>query len=138
MGGSDVFGRPPIKMIAITILMISVAALVQFFVVFTRSLVLTYGKVELAPTTRRVAGLPNGIEGDEFRRLVVLAQVYPGPGDDHLEIHAVSAYFTFVELLGVCVKRLVPRLGAWTERERAGCAYFAAVILDRRVATIAE
>jgi hypothetical protein len=123
-------------MISATIFLISVAALVQFFVGFTRSLVATYSQVEISPKTREVAGLPDSIGGDEFRRLVLLAQVYPGPGDDHLEIRAVSAYYAIVNLLGGCLKMLAPRLHAWTQRERAGCAYFAAVTLERRIAAI--
>jgi hypothetical protein len=82
LGDSNSVGYPTKKMISATIFLISVAALVQFFVGFARSLVATYSQVEISPKTREVAGLPGSIGGDEFRRLVLLTHVYPGPGDD--------------------------------------------------------
>jgi hypothetical protein len=38
---------------------------------------------------------------------------------------------TFVRKVG---NRMLPSLNVWMERERSGCAYFAAITLDRRIA----
>ena len=120
------------------IAMFSVGALVQFFVVYCRSLLATYSKAEIAPKTLEVAGLTSDITGGEFRRLLLLARVYPDPGDDHTEMHAVSAYYNVVSMLRALFGFVAPLVLAWAERERAGCAYFAAVTLDRRIAGARE
>ena len=39
-----------------------------------------------------------------------------------------------LNLLEKTIGRHLPSLHFWTEQERAGCAYFAVVLLDRRIA----
>jgi|HubBroStandDraft_1064217.scaffolds.fasta_scaffold134956_2 hypothetical protein len=121
-------------MIAALICVISVAALVQFFVSYTRSLVAAYRKVEISAQVREVAGLSNqGMEGDDFMRLLQLVRMCPEQGDDGFEIRTVGIYYSF---LNVSRKLLhsFRDLAAWIEQEREHCAYFAAVALDRRIA----
>ncbi len=122
-------------MIAALILVVSVAALLQFFVSYCRSIIAASGKTELSEQAREVTGIENrSVRGDEFPRLVQLAGLCPEPGDDHREIRAVRGYYSLLNLLRAALGRLAPAVGAWTERERQGCAYFAAVALDRRIA----
>src|SRR5574337_1943347 len=120
-------------MIATLILVISVAALLQFFVSYCRSVIAACNKRELSEQAREVTGIEDHVvNGEEFGRLLQLVRICPEPGDDGNEIRAVSAYFRLLELLRSLARPLAPAVAAWTEQERAGCAYFAAVALDRR------
>jgi hypothetical protein len=122
-------------MIAALILLVSVAALLQFFVSYCRSVIAACSKKELSEQAREVTGIENRlVRGDEFHRLVQLVHLCPEPGDDQNEIRAVRGYFGLLSLLRVVFNNLAPAVTKWAERERAGCAYFAAVALDRRIA----
>ena len=120
------------------IVVLSAGALVQFFVVYCRSLVAAYSQVEIAPKTRQLAAVSDSIAGEEFRRLLVLAHVFPAPGDDGAEIHAVSAYYNFVSTVRALFGFVAPHVLAWANNERSACPYFAAVTLDRRIAAVRE
>lgn len=125
-------------MIAAFILAISLGTFCQFFVSYCRSLVLVYSKVELSPQARRMAGLEDRApRGEEFHRLVQLVRLCPERGDDRMELRAVRAYYGLLSLLR-SVRLLVPSAAVWVESERAACAHFAAVALDRRMASNGE
>lgn len=122
-------------MIAALIFVVSVAALLQFFISYCRSLVAAYRKWDLSEEAREVTGIEGQqVAGDEFLRLLQLVRLCPEPGDDTVEIRAVSSYFGLLNLLRSVSRSVLPKLLAWVEREREGCAYFAAVALDRRIA----
>ncbi len=122
-------------MIAALILVISLAALLQFFVSYCRSAIATCSKKELSEQAREVTGIQDhGVAGEEFQRLVQLVGLCPEPGDDRFEIRAVRNYYRLLSLVRALMRRLAPGVASWAERERAGCAYFAAVALDRRIA----
>lgn len=122
-------------MIAALILVVSLAALLQFFVSYCRSLIAASSKLELSEQARDVTGIQNRIvRGDEFQRLLQLIGLCPGPGDDTGGIRAVRGYFGLLNLLRAVSARLAPTVVLWAEHERASCAYFAAVALDRRIA----
>jgi hypothetical protein len=46
----------------------------------------------------------------------------------------VSAYFHLLGFLRRLSEWTIPSATAWIEAERGGCAYVAAVVLDRRIA----
>ncbi len=122
-------------MIAALILVISLAALLQFFVSYCRSAIAACSKKELSEQAREVTGIQDhGVAGEEFQRLVQLVGLCPEPGDDRFEIRAVRKYYRLLSLVRALMRRLAPSVASWAERERAGCAYFAAVALDRRIA----
>jgi hypothetical protein len=66
--------------------------------------------------------------------LLQLISLCPEPGVDSLEVRAVALYFRLLDaarlLLGVGISSAT----TWIESERSGCAYAAAVVLDRRIA----
>jgi len=122
-------------MIAALIVVISIAALLQFFVSYCRSVIAAYSKVELSEQVRDVAGIAaQAVDGDEFRRLVSLVRVCPERGDDGLEIRLVSGYHRMLGATKGMLRSILPAVAVWAERERAHCAYFAAAALDRRIA----
>jgi hypothetical protein len=125
-------------MISAAILVLSVGALAQFFFAYCRSLLATYGTVELSPKTKQTAGICDEVAAGQFRRLLVLVSVYPDPGDDAFEIRAISAYYSLVRFFRALFGFVAEPIRHWADRELASCAYFAAVSLDRRIAPARE
>lgn len=122
-------------MIPAFILVVSTVFLVQFFVTYCRSLIAAYRQVDLSEDAREVTGIEDHIvHGDDFRRLLQLVWLCPESGDDRFEIGAVRLYYVLLNSLRAFGRPLVPAVATWAEREREGCAYFAAVALDRRIA----
>lgn len=122
-------------MIAALILWVSLAALLQFFVSYCRSLIAASNKATLSLEVREVAGISGRpVPGDDFRRLLQLVQLCPESGEDRNRLRAIRAYFGLVSLVRAAVENLAPSVAAWAETERQACSYFAAVVLDRRIA----
>lgn len=121
-------------MIAALILVVSLAALLQFFVSYCRSLIAASSGEELSSQTREIAGIAGRrVPGDDFPRLVQLAELCPESGHDRNRLRAVGAYFHMVSLLRSLMTSLAPAVALWAEAERQACSYFAAVALDRRI-----
>jgi len=121
-------------MIAAIILAASLVFLVQFFIAYCRSLLAKSYALELSPETHQVTGIEDHlIHRDDFRRLVQLVELCPEPGNDGAQLKAVRVYYSLVKGL----RAVMGSLGSvrdWTEKEQASCGYFAAVVLDRRIA----
>lgn len=121
------------SMIALPILLLAVAALLHFFVSYCRSLVAVYSEVPVSEEALQLVDVEGrAFHGDEFRRIVRLISMCPERGDDRLEVTAVRAYYFVLNLLHL-VQRIVPVTLPWLGTERAACAHFAAVALDRRI-----
>ncbi len=122
-------------MIPALIFVVSLAALLQFFVSYCRSVIAAGTKQELSEHAREITGIHNRlVKAEEFRRLVQLAQLCPEPGNDHHAFRAVRLYYRLLSGLRALLSTLAPAVVQWAEHEREGCAYFAAVALDRRIA----
>jgi hypothetical protein len=121
-------------MMAALILVLSVAALLQFFISYCRSLIAASSKQPLSAEVQDVTGIKTAATGDQFARVVQLLQLCPDRPEDRNGIQAVGAYFSLLGFVRATVARLAPSMLAWTEAERGQCAYFAAVTLDRRIA----
>jgi hypothetical protein len=121
-------------MIAALICVISVAAFLQFFVSYCRSILASSRKFELSARVREVTGIANhGVAADDFKRLLQLVRLCPERGDDRSEIRAVGVYYSLLAVINFVAGSVTPALAAWSERERQNCSYFAAVALDRRI-----
>lgn len=126
-------------MIPALLFLLSIAAVVQFSLAFCRSLLLTYGKVELSDRVREVTGLTGEtVAAGEFSRLMNLVRLAPDPGDDAMEIRSVSAYHSLVVIERWLMSLVSEKACDWCENELRRCAHFAAVTLDRRLAPAAE
>jgi hypothetical protein len=121
-------------MMAAIILVFSVAALLQFFVSYCRSLIAASAKHALSAEVQDVAGIANRASGEDFARVVQLLRLCPDRPDDRGEVRAIGAYFHLLSLVKATLAKAVPSMLAWTEAERGQCTYFAAVTLDRRIA----
>ena len=120
-------------MIAVIILVLSILALIQFFVSYCRSLLTAYGEVEISHDVRQLADCDDRpLRSADFGRIVRLLQLSPEKVDDRAELRAVRAYYAIVRLLGAA-RGLASGLGGWAEGEQMACVHFAAVALDRRI-----
>jgi len=122
-------------MIPILIFGISVLTMLQFFVSYCHSLIAESRAYELSEQGREISGVTGRIvRGDQFSRLLQLIAVCPEPGGDSGQVRAVSLYFGLLGLVRVLFGWIEPAVAGWIESERSGCAYLAAVMLDRRIA----
>lgn len=120
-------------MTASIIFVISIAALLQFFISYCRSLIAASSKQVLSPEVKDVTGIQKFASGEDFNRVMQLLQLCPERPEDRNSIQAIGAYFKMLNFLRSTVARIVPSMQAWTELERGQCAYFAAVALERRI-----
>ena len=121
-------------MIAGLILMFSLVALLQFFVSYCRSLIVASSREPLSIQARDVTGIIGmTAPGSEFPRFMQLLQLCPERPEDRGPVRAVRIYFRLLNAVRAFAG-IVPRLVSWAEGERGRCAYFAAVVLDRRIA----
>jgi len=122
-------------MIALLIFVISALTLLQFFVSYCHSLIAESRAYVLSEQGREIAGVTeHSIRGDQFRRLLQLIALCPEPGGDSGQVRAVSTYFGMLGLGRVLFGWIEPAIARWIDSERSGCAYLAAVVLDRRIA----
>jgi CBS domain containing-hemolysin-like protein len=122
-------------MMAGMIFVISILTLLQFFVSYSRSLIAESRGHELSEQAREICGLTaRTAAGDQFRRLSELITLCPESGGNGNKLMVVSAYFHLLGLLRRLSEWTIPSVTAWIEAERGGCAYVAAVVLDRRIA----
>lgn len=126
-------------MITSLMLLFSAGVLVQFFVSYCRSILTTYAKVEVSARTREVAGIESErIPGAEFSRLLGLLRLAYDPGDDRVELFTIRMYYLLVRIVGKPGQLFTSAASSWSENEGSRCAYFAAVALDRRIASVRE
>jgi hypothetical protein len=121
-------------MMAVFIFACSVVLLLQFFVSYCRSLIAASARQALSREVREVTGIAQQASGEDFTRVVQLLHLCPDSPEDRTRIQAVGAYFRMLNFVRSTLARILPVLYAWTEFERAQCAYFAAVALERRIA----
>jgi hypothetical protein len=122
-------------MIAALICVISIAALLQFFVSYSRSVIAAYQKSELSEQVREVAGIDGEqVRSEQFGQLVQLVRLCPQKNDDQSDLVVVRVYYRMMGWLGVMARSFAPGICKWAESERVSCTYFAAVALDRRIA----
>ncbi len=122
-------------MIAALIFGTSFVGLLEFFVIYCRSLIAASRGHELSEQAREICGIgARALGGEQFRRLVQLIGLCPAPGGDGFDVRAVAAYFSMLGLARTLLSWAVPSTSPWIESERGGCACVAAVVLDRRIA----
>jgi len=121
-------------MMAALIFVISLTTLLMFFVSYCRSLMASSSRHKLSKEVRDVTGIAASASGGDFARVMQLLQLCPERPEDRPGLKAVGIYYRLLSMLEKTVARIVPSLHIWMEQERAGCANFAVVLLDRRIA----
>ncbi len=121
--------------IAAIILVVSVVFLAQFFVAYCRSVLAKSAAKALSPEAQQVTGIDDHrVNRGDFRRLVQLVDLCPEPGDDGAQLRAVRVYYAMMDTARALAAAIAPALRHWIEKEQSACGYFAAVVLDRRIA----
>jgi hypothetical protein len=121
-------------MMAALIFVISIVALLQFFLSYCRSLIAASRKVELSESVREVTGIEDHkVTAEDFQRLHQLVHLCPESGGDTASLRAIGAYYGMLGALRMPLRGLAPAAAGWVDRERANCSYFAAVALDARI-----
>lgn len=121
-------------MMAAIILVFSLVTLGMFFVSYCRAVMATSSRHLLSEEVRDVTGIHSPARSKDFVRVMQLLQLCPERPEDRTSLQAVGVYYSMVGVLQSTLARLAPSLASWAEHERGGCAYFAAVTLDRRIA----
>lgn len=125
-------------MIALTIFVLSLGTLAQFVVSYCRTILVTYNKVELSSRVREIAEGKSDLAGSDFDSLLQLLRLAPGLDDDARAMRAVTAYYRVARLASKLVSPISREAARWFEAELSLCYHFAAVALDRRLATLEE
>jgi hypothetical protein len=121
-------------MIAALIFVVSVSTLLQFFVSYSRSVIVASRGHELSEEACEICGFTaQTVASVHFLRLLQLIDLCPGPGGDGFEVRAVASYFRLLGVARILLSGGIPSAATWIEAERGGCAYAAAVFLDRRI-----
>src|SRR5208282_5990181 len=120
--------------ISILILMFGAATLMEFSFAYCRTLLVTYGKVELSSKVRELIAMQSEqIDPLAFHRLMVMVRLAPDPGDDAMEIRVIRTYYRIMRLACFLSSKLSLAVRDRFQNELARCSYFAAVSLDRRL-----
>ena len=116
-------------LISALILAASLGLLVQFFVAYCRSLINAAYNLELSEQAHQVTGIDDHhIQPTDFRRMMDLLHLCPGPGTDRMQLGAVRVYFSILNFF-----RNIFGSQEWIHRDQKSCSYFVAVALDRRI-----
>ena len=121
-------------MMAILIFAVSVVTLMMFFVSYCRSLMAASSRHMLSTEVRAVTGIKDFATARDYTKVMQLLQLCPERPEDRVGLRAVGIYYDILDVTELSIAHLIPQLQAWMEHERAGCANFAVVALDRRIA----
>jgi len=121
-------------MIAALILLVSIAALAQFFLSYIRALLLAGAQQAISPVVLEACSLEGvDVTGADFHRLMLRAQLYSNQQSEGSAVLAVRVYFSMVGLLRLAFGPLIPAVRGWSNQQQAACAKFALAALNRRV-----
>jgi len=116
------------------LLAISIVALSQFALYYWRAVL---AGVAAQPVSDRVlvaAQVENGrLTPQHFQTLAGLHDLTPNLNPNRSGLGLVRIYYRFIEGLDAIFGKRIPTFAVWSERERALCARYAAVLVDRRL-----
>jgi len=121
-------------MFSAMLLAISIVALSQFALYYWRAVL---AGVAAQPVSDRVlvaAQVENGrLMPKHFQTLAGLHDLTPNLNPNRSGLGLVRVYYRFIEGLDAVLGKRIPTFAVWSERERALCARYAAVLMDRRL-----
>lgn len=124
-----------LEMIAICILVLSVAALIEFAVSQWRSMWMTVASQPLSDCLQTATGIcADAITANDFDRLLTSNQeLCPAEQNGNLWLKEVKMYYRIVRVLDAVCADSVPGLSSWARNELVSCARFVAAVLDQRL-----
>ncbi len=127
-------------MIAIFILVLSLAALAQFALHYWRTLLLETAARELSEKVLEAGLAKLDLGPKDFDLVVRMHEICPQLEKKRTGLAAVRAYYHSIRAIALLAEsKLAPalgltRLGHWAQEEMAACTRYAAVMLDQRMA----
>jgi len=120
-------------MFAAMLFAISIVALSQFAAYYWRAMLAGEAAHPISERVLVAAGAENGqLTGENFQTLLSLHDVTPELSSAKGGLRSVRLYYAFVNAIGNLAGTRLPAIAAWSEREAAVCARYAAVQIDRR------
>jgi hypothetical protein len=123
-------------MISAAIFFISILSLLMFFIIYCRSLTASVTLHAISRETQDVAGISAVASAPDFRRLTNLLRLCARGSETQSSLRAVGQYYRILSVVERLVAHLSPSLASLAEQERARCAHYAALILDRQIAVV--
>jgi len=121
-------------MFAAMLFAISIVALTQFAAYYWRAMLAGAAAQPVSERVLAAAGVQNGqVTGQDFPALVGLHNLTPELRAGGNGLGLVRAYYRLIDGISSLVGSSLPAVGAWSERELAVCARYAAVQIDRRL-----
>jgi len=122
-------------MIAAFILVLSVAALIQFGVSQWRAMWLTIAARPLSDCLQAATGLDgNALKPEDFYLITKTSHyVSPAPHERNVWLREVGIYFRIVSVIEKLVGSQMPAVSEWAHSELLSCAKYAAAVLDQRL-----
>jgi hypothetical protein len=121
-------------MFAAMLFAISIVALTQFAAYYWRAMLAGAAAQPVSDRVLAAAGAQNGqLTGDDFPALVGLHELTPELRSSGSGLGLVRAYYSLVDGVKSLAGSSMPAVSAWSQRELAVCARYAAVQIDRRL-----
>src|ERR1700682_1424002 len=121
-------------MFAAMLFAIPIVALSQFAAYYWRAMLAGAAAQPVSDRILAAAGVENGqLSGQDFPALLGLHDLTPELRSGGNGLGLVRLYYALVDGIASQVGRSMPAVAAWSERELAVCARYAAVQIDRRL-----
>ena len=121
-------------MFAAMLFAISIVALTQFAAYYWRAMLAGAAAQPVSDRVLAAAGVQNGqVTGQDFPALLGLHNLTPELRSGGNSLGPVRLYYALVDGIASLVGRSMPAVAAWSERELAVCARYAAVQIDLRL-----
>ena len=121
-------------MLSAMLLVISITALAQFALYYWRAVLAGVAAQPVSDRVFAAAGLDDGhVTANDFATLAGLHELTPDLQAGNGGLGVVRLYYRAVDALGALAGSRFPAVAAWSERECAVCARYAAVQIDRRL-----
>lgn len=122
-------------MIAAFILVLSVAALMQFAIAQWRSIWMSIAQQPLSASLQTATGIaPDAIGADDFEVLARTSeQLCPSPQERNMWLKEVRVYYRLVRAMWNMSSERLPSLAEWAKSELVTCSRYAGAVLDQRL-----
>jgi len=121
-------------MFSAMLLAISIVALSQFALYYWRAVLAGVASQPVSDRVLVAAHVENGrLTPQHFETLAGLHDLTPDLNPNKSGLGLVRAYYRFIGGLDAILGKRIPTFAVWSERERAICARYAAVLVDRRL-----
>jgi hypothetical protein len=122
-------------MIAALILVLSVAALVQFGILQWRSMWIAVSEQPLSASLQNATGIAaNAIGADDFELLARTSeQLCPSVRQRNVWLREVRVYYRMMRFVQNLASTRVPVLAGWAKSELVACSRYAGAVLDQRL-----